>query len=173
MARRAGRAARVTCIAPHRLTSNACRRSATGVSSKAPATRIPALATTASRVPPVEATTRATASSTARRSVTSTATGSTDPPKPAKSDGRRGAAPAVRSNPTTRQPHRARSRARASPIPLAAPVTIAVRMGRGYERHRGPSGQASGHLEDPSPIRRSDQENQSSTDDNRFVADAA
>ena len=32
---------------------------------------------------------------------------------------------------------RARSRARASPIPPAAPVTIAVRMGRGYERHRG------------------------------------
>ena len=40
---------------------------------------------------------------------------------------------AVRSKPKTLQPHRARSNERASPIPLDEPVTIAVRMQRGYE----------------------------------------
>ena len=44
-----------------------------------------------------------------------------------------GESPAVRSNPKTLQPHRARSIERASPIPLDEPVTMAVRMERGYE----------------------------------------
>jgi hypothetical protein len=131
--RSAGRTARVRCMAPPRLTSKSRFRSTAGVSSKAPASRIPALATTASSVPPVAARTRATAASTASRSVTSTTIGSTDPPNPARSEEVMGESTAVRSNPKTLQPHRARSSERASPIPLDEPVTIAVRMGRGYE----------------------------------------
>ncbi len=126
--RRAGRAARVTFIAPFRFRSNCCRSPLSDISSNGPLTDTSAQLTRAPSRSPNEAVIRAIDSDTWVLSVMSVSRCPTVSPTPANFAAPLRAAPSPRSSPMTCQPLEANSTATASPTPLELPVTMAVCM---------------------------------------------